>query len=187
MHAQLEDIRNEFLTAQNRLQQLAADLPEQLWNVRPLPARWSTAECVAHLNLTSRAYLPILSSAIERARQLGARPQGRYRRDFTGWLLWKTMGPPVRIRTKTSAQFVPEAAGGRAEMLREFERLQQEQIECVEAADGLALTQVRIESPFDSRVNYNLYACLTILPRHQHRHLWQAEMVARALLDLDGT
>jgi len=28
-------------------------------------------------------------------------------------------------------------------------------------------------------VRYNLYACFTILPRHQHRHLWQAERVWR--------
>jgi hypothetical protein len=26
-------------------------------------------------------------------------------------------------------------------------------------------------------VRYNLYSCFTILPRHQHRHLWQAERV----------
>jgi len=26
-------------------------------------------------------------------------------------------------------------------------------------------------------VRYNLFACFTILPLHQHRHLWQAERV----------
>jgi len=36
---------------------------------------------------------------------------------------------------------------------------------------------VRVTSPFNARVRYNLYACFTILPRHQHRHLWQAERV----------
>jgi len=39
------------------------------------------------------------------------------------------------------------------------------------------LSQVRVTSPFNARVRYNLYACFTILPRHQHRHLWQAERV----------
>jgi hypothetical protein len=52
---------------------------------------------------------------------------------------------------------------------------------CVEAADGLPLGSVRITSPFDPRLRYNLYSCLTILPRHQHRHLWQAEQALERL------
>jgi hypothetical protein len=44
-------------------------------------------------------------------------------------------------------------------------------------ADGLPLTAVRVTSPFNPRARHNLYACFTILPRHQHRHLWQAERV----------
>ena len=39
------------------------------------------------------------------------------------------------------------------------------------------LGRLWIISPFDARIRYNAYACLTILPRHQHRHLWQAEQV----------
>ena len=38
-----------------------------------------------------------------------------------------------------------------------------------------------IVSPFDGRLRYNLYSCLTILPAHQHRHLWQAERVLEEL------
>jgi hypothetical protein len=62
-------------------------------------------------------------------------------------------------------------------IIDEFSRLQAEQIACVREADGLPLGRVRITSPFDARLKYNLYACFTILPRHQHRHLWQAERV----------
>jgi len=51
--------------------------------------------------------------------------------------------------------------------------------ECLVAADGLPLSHVRISSPFNPRLRYDLYACFTILPRHPHRHLWQAEPVWR--------
>jgi hypothetical protein len=37
---------------------------------------------------------------------------------------------------------------------------------------------VRITSPFNERVRYNVYSALTILAVHQHRHLWQAEQAA---------
>jgi hypothetical protein len=58
-----------------------------------------------------------------------------------------------------------------------FDHLQGEQVRRVEAADGLPLSKVWITSPFNARVRYNLYACLTVLARHEHRHLWQAEQV----------
>ena len=40
---------------------------------------------------------------------------------------------------------------------------------------------MKITSPFNPRIRYNLYACLTILPPHQERHIWQAEQVLERL------
>lgn len=50
------------------------------------------------------------------------------------------------------------------------------------AAPGarLAIDRVRIRSPF-VRVRYDLISTLSIIARHQHRHLWQAGQVARGL------
>ena len=44
-------------------------------------------------------------------------------------------------------------------------------------AEGLAIDRVRIPSPFNPRIQYNAWSALVIIPRHQHRHLWQAEQV----------
>jgi hypothetical protein len=35
---------------------------------------------------------------------------------------------------------------------------------------------VRVRSPFTDRVTYDVYSALLLLPRHQHRHLQQAEL-----------
>jgi hypothetical protein len=32
-----------------------------------------------------------------------------------------------------------------------------------------------VGSPFSDKLKYSVYSALTILPRHQHRHLLQAE------------
>ncbi len=48
-------------------------------------------------------------------------------------------------------------------------------------ADGFPLGRLWIISPFDPRIRYNAYACLTILPAHQHRRLWRAEQARAAL------
>lgn len=181
MHTQLEAIVSEFERARERLRWLARQAPLEYWTERPDPTRWSIAECVAHLNLTSAAYLPLIHNGIAHARGLQGRAPRRYRRDAIGWLLWKTAGPPVRLRVKTTPPFVPTAADPPGQLMAEFERLQAEQVACVRDADGLPVDRVKITSPFDSRLKYNLYASLTILPRHQHRHLWQAEQVWQTL------
>jgi hypothetical protein len=138
------------------------------------------AECVEHLNLTGQAYLPLLQAALQRGRAGGASKASvrRYRRDPVGWLMWRMAGPPVRHRVKTTSAFIPSADRPLAELVAEFDRLQDAQIRCAMDADGLPLGELWIRSPFDSRIRYNAYACLTILPRHQLRHLWQAEQVA---------
>jgi len=183
LHPQLEAVRAEFVSAQGRLHQLIRSVPRAVWNQRPDPARWSVAECVGHLNLTAIAYLPLLRDALERARRLSRPAPKRYRRDPIGWILWRTQGPPVRHRLKTIAAFVPGANQLPAELIAEFDRLQDAQISCVREADGLPLGRIWIRSPFDPRIRYNTYSCLTILPRHQHRHLWQAEQVWARLSD----
>ena len=178
MHPQLAAIVDEFDAAQRRLHRLAERVPEDAWARRPDPRRWSVGECVEHLNLTARAFLPRLRDGLAEARRIGGPAPARHRRDVLGWLLWRTLPPPVRVaKSRTTAPFVP---GGRlppAELLADFDRLQAEQIALVESADGLPLGRVRIASPFAEKVRYDLFSALSILPRHQERHVWQAEQV----------
>lgn len=174
MHPQLTDIEHEFDLARSQLDRLVERVPEEGWGRRPSPERWSAAECIAHLNLTARAFLPLLDAAIDEARRLPPPRSTRYRRDPIGWMLWRTMGPPVRFRIPTRAAFVPTGDAEPRRLVEEFRGLQDAQRRCVAAADGLALEDVRIASPFGERVRYNLFACLSILPRHELRHLWQA-------------
>lgn len=180
MHPQLQAIADEFRAAQRRLHRLAHDVPDERWAVRPAPERWSPAECVEHLNLTAEAFLPPLREAIEEGRRNGIEGTGPYRRDPIGWLLWKVMPPPVRRMRKTGAAFVPTAGRSPTEIRARFDALQQQQIDCLASADGLDLQRLKLRSPFDGRVHYNLYSALSILPRHQERHIWQAERAASA-------
>ena len=52
---------------------------------QPGPQSWSVAECLAHLNLTSKAYLPLVTMAIENAlldARYGSAPTGWTGRDI---------------------------------------------------------------------------------------------------------
>jgi hypothetical protein len=180
MHPQLEAVVGELEAARARLHRLADQLPDARWKSRPAPDRWSAAECVGHLNMTSRAYIPLLRRALEAAPKRSV-TTGRYRRDFLGWLFSTLVGPTPKIgkgrifRVKTTSEFSPAATGPRVDVVGEFDRLQDDLVTLTREADGLPLEEMMIVSPFGGKIRYNYYAALRILPRHQQRHLVQAE------------
>ncbi len=108
-----------------------------------------------------------------------ARLEMRYRRDLVGWLLWKSISAPGRFKSKTIPSFVPASDRSAEEVMAEFDRLQSEQIALTRASEGLPIDRVKMSSPFNASVRYNIFSALSILPRHQHRHLWQAEQAGR--------
>jgi hypothetical protein len=176
---QLEEIAAEFESASVRLRDLQRRLDPGAWNRRPAPEQWSPAECVAHLNLTASAMLPLLRQGLENARRLQRTAGARYRRDLMGWLLWRATSAPGRFKSKTIPAFVPSSGRPIAEVVAEFDRLQAEQIALTRQAEGLPIDRVKIVSPFNASVRYNVFSALSILSRHEHRHLWQAEQAGR--------
>jgi hypothetical protein len=182
LHPQLDAVVSQLEAAQHRLHQLEARTPDAVWGKRARPGSWAIGECVAHLNLTSKAYIPLLRSALESDPRTH-RPPLRYRMDPMGWLLYWSMGELPRFagirfgRFKTSAAFVPATTLDREMVVAEFNTLQHELVMLTHRAEHHAIDKLRIVSPFNSRVAYSVYSCLAMLPRHQHRHLAQAEDV----------
>lgn len=180
MHPQLQALLNDFGAARERLHRLRDTVPAERWNQRPAEGSWSVAECVAHLNLTSQAYVGPLREALARGRGSGA-PPASYRRDFFGWMVWRAVRPETKMKIKTTASFVPTADAPAAEIVAEFDRLQDEQMELLRKGDGLPLHRLKIASPFGPAMKYSVYSAFTILPAHQHRHLQQAERAWQAI------
>jgi len=179
MHPELRELEDEFRSALVRLHQLRKEVPPEVWRRRPAPERWSPGECVAHLNLTSATMVPLVRAGLEQARLIGKPAPVKFRRDVTGWLLWKGLGQVGRFKTKTIPAWVPSGDRPPDDLVAEFERWQADQIACVLASEGLPIQAVTITSPVDARARYNIFSALSILARHQHRHLWQAESAGR--------
>ncbi len=184
MQKQLAAVIDSFENAQARLRRLSDKISEQAWNKHPGPGRWSAADCVEHLNIASRAYLPLFRDASVEARQLGGRPTTHYRKDALGWFMTMMIGPMRHIgkfrfmKVKTTRAFVPKGGQSRGKLLSEFVRLQADIITLTKVADGLPLDRVKILSPFGGRIKYNAYSGMLIVARHQHRHIDQAEEAA---------
>ena len=184
MQRQLRRVSDSLDSAQSRLRRLSDKLSDGDWSKRPGPDRWSVAECVEHLNLTSKAYVPLLRDALARAKKVGGAPRKHYRRDPVGWFLSTMIGPRRRfgkfrmMRMPTTPAFVPKSGRSRSEILSDFVRLQGELAALIQSGDQLPLDKVKIVSPFGGRLKYSAYSALVIIARHQHRHLEQAEEAA---------
>jgi len=179
VQSQLEQIQRELADALRRVHNVAAPLTPELWAARPAANEWSVAECVIHLNLTSCAFLPLIEDAIDNGRRLALYGTGPFRREIVGWFVYWITRPIIRV--KTTAPFVPAGVEPKDRVLADFDMLQGKLGDCLRNADGLDLGQLRIVSPFDSRLRYNLYSCFRLIPAHQRQHLAQAEAVVDAL------
>ena len=109
--------------------------------------------------------------------------------DFLGGILRWFLEPPIRKRVKTTAPFVPKSTRAKAEAFGEFSALQAKLLDLLRAARGLDLKKIKVVSPFDTRVRYNLYSAFRIVAAHQRRHLWQAARAVESIrkpMDRDG-
>lgn len=178
---QLQAVVEELEEARSQARRLVDGLDPAIWGMRPGPERWSVAEQLIHLNLTSKAYVPVIEEALRRGREQGLTGHGPFRRDFIGWLLGRMIEPPVRIKTRTTAPFVPPAVESADTVMREFESWQDELIDLLKESNGLALNRIQVTSSFDSRVRYNLYSCFRVVAAHQRHHLWIGERIQEEL------
>ena len=183
MNSQLTAVVDSLEHAQGRLDRLSDQVPEDRWGKRNDHSRWSVAECVAHLNLTSDAYVPRIRKAIEEARKLEIVGGRNYKRDMIGAFFGMMVGPLPSIgkkrigRVKTTPSFVPTGNHPKQQLLSEFKRHQLELASMAKECDGLAIDKVTTTSPFGEKIHYNLYSTFIIIPRHQERHIQQAELV----------
>jgi hypothetical protein len=179
--SQLDDLVRQLGLCSERATAVVAQLtPEQLAK-RPAPESWSIAECITHLTLSNRPYPPLLRAAYAEGRRAGRLGSGPFKEGLMGRLLKWSLEPPPRLKFKANAPFQPVEFGPAERVLPDFLALQEQIEACVHEAAGLAIDQVKVVSPVDTRVKYNAFAALQIVAAHERRHLWQAEQARKKL------
>lgn len=178
---QLADLQANFRAISDRAGAVVARVGEDQIAVRPRPAAWSVAECLVHLKLSTEAYLPIWRKAFREARAAGLAAQAPFRLDLWGRFFVWFLEPPPKLRFPAPASFQPIATGPPAQVLSSFLASQELVLKMLEESDGLPLDRMKIESPFDRRVRYSVWASFCANAAHDRRHLWQAERTAEAI------
>jgi hypothetical protein len=179
--SQLSTLRSGFSALSERAAFLVAAVGETRLTKRPAPNKWSVADCLVHLTLSTNAFLPLWSQALAKART-EARPSGKdYKMDFWGCLLKWSLEPPPRFRFPAPPSFQPPSTVPADQVLPQFLASQEELLTTLASSDGLAIDRYKIVSPFSSPVKYSVWSSFCICAAHERRHLWQAERVIEAL------
>jgi len=184
LNSQLEEIKVQLDAASHKACFIVNSVSFEQLKQRPQPDKWSIAECLVHLNLSSQAEINVLNDSYEQTHKNQAYLKKQFKMDLLGgFLKWMLEPPPMFLsRIKTTKEFQPLNVEPLNEVLPAFLALQEQLKASVDAVNGLPLDEIKVISPFNRRVKYNLLSFFNILLAHERRHLWQAEKVKEAIV-----
>jgi hypothetical protein len=171
---ELKTLDTQFARAGEDARLLTAGLSESEFNWHPAPGRWSIAQCLAHLNVTGRWYLPLIDASVADARKRGLLNPGPFRYSWLSSFFVRMTEPPPKRKFKTPSIMLPPEAEKPEKTIPEFLALQDEFRKRLKDVDGLDLARVKVRSPVSSFIRFELGNALMLMAAHQRRHLWQA-------------
>jgi hypothetical protein len=173
-NSRIDALRRELGETSSRATELwSKHSAEQLLR-KPGKRKWSAAECVEHLNMTNRAYLPRIDEALRELEAEKTATNVPTVMNFNARVLRWWLEPPSWLKLPTSAAFQPLATSNAEEVLQTFRGLNARIDEQLSRGSGLALDKRMISSPFAETMKYNVYSAFVLIVAHNRRHLWQA-------------
>ena len=174
---EISAFRAQFEEIAAEADSLVAPLSDARFIWQPAPESWSVAQCIDHLNVTAREYLPRLDDAIADAIRRGLYNPGPYTYNVIGRLMKWLMEPETRIRTRTPKAFQPPPGRARQEVMAAFRAYQVQFIDRLRQANGLDLARARVASPASRWIRMPLGSGFAMTIAHERRHLEQARRV----------
>ena len=174
---EIDDFRAQFERLSAEADALVAPLSEPQFTWPPAPGAWSVAECLEHLNVTARLYLPKLDEAIADAIRRGMYGEGPFSYNWIGRFVVRSMEPPARVRLRAPKTFHPPPSRSRHEIMAAFRAYQVQFIDRLRQANGLDLARAKVSSPASKWIRLPLGSGFALMTAHERRHLWQAGRV----------
>lgn len=180
---QLGEWLNElFRIEQDVRLELEAKLSEVQFNWRPAPGKWSVAECLDHLAITTGLMLSKAKPALQQAKAEGKTGDEPYRYGIIGGWFVRMMEKPGRLPMPGPKNFAPGSGLSKQVVLARFSAAMQEFRETMTGSYGLALDKIKAGSSAEGaeRLKLNLAAWYAANLAHGRRHLAQAIRVTAA-------
>ena len=178
---EINAFRLEFERLSGEADALVAPLSEEQFNWQPAPGAWSVAECLEHLNVTARLYLPNLDEGIADAIRRGLYAEGPFTYNWIGRVIAGSQEPPARFKFKAPKTFQPARNRSRHDIMAAFRAYQVQYIDRLRQANGLDLARARVSSPAGKWLRMPLGSGFALMAAHERRHLWQARRVTSSV------
>ena len=175
--AEIEAFRAQFERLAEDADALVAPLSDAQFTWRPAADAWSVADCIEHLNVVARLYLPSLDAGIADAIRRGMYAGGPFAYNWIGRFFVYMLEPPSKLKTRTPAAFRPASGRSRHEIMAAFRAYQVQFIDRLRQANGLDLARARVLSPAGRWIRIPLGSAFAMMAAHERRHLWQARKV----------
>ena len=174
----LHTILDEAEKNNDSARQLVSGLRDDQLNWKPAPEKWSIAQCLEHLTVTSSKFDPYFTAALARARKkwpVTSSPS--YRPTLIGGWLIKQVLPETGRNLPAPKVFRPSASSAIRGALESFLKQQEHFLEFVRATGGIDYNKTHLRSPVTPLMRYSLADAFVVTVVHGQRHLAQARRV----------
>jgi hypothetical protein len=174
---ELETFRQSFEQIADEADALAGTLTDDQFNWHPPSGGWSVAQCIEHLNVIARLYLPTLDEGIAEAIRRGLYGEGPFRYNWLGRKFVQSQEPTTKHKFRAAKAFLPRPSRPRQESMAAFRAYQVQFIDRLRQANGLDLARARVRSPAVSWLRLPLGSGFALVVAHERRHLLQARRI----------
>jgi len=174
----LQTVVDETERNSDEASKLVTGLSEAQLNWKPAPDRWSMAQCLYHLTVSTEKFGPYFTAAIARGRErypVTAAPV--YRPSWMGGWLIRQLLPEATRKVPAPKIFRPSQTEVLHDSLDYFLKQQAHFLDFVQQAEGLDYNKTRLRSPVTPLMRYSLADAFVLIAVHGQRHLGQARRV----------
>jgi DinB superfamily len=151
-------------------------LPSDQFNRQPAPNAWSAAQCLEHLNVYGRYYLPELKKAIGKAKK---QPTPTFKSGWLGDYFYRLMLPNtegvLKSKMKAPKNAIPPVELDAAAVIAEFIEQQEQLLQLIEQARAVNIGSIRIPISLTQWIQLKLGDTFLFVIAHNERHILQAE------------
>ena len=159
-----------------RALRIFSSLSEKQLNWKSGPESWSAGECISHIVKSNDLYLNKIENILS-SFSSSQEKDFLYKQSFIGKLIAKGVDPAYVRKSKTFKVFFPDASEIHKDIIDEYVQSSKRFIELVGRMRNLDLKRIKLSLPVNKLIRLNLGDPLIIIPKHDERHLNQAERV----------
>src|SRR5690606_3327067 len=171
----IDDLINRTHKILNEAEELK-ELPLKTLQWRPATESWSTLECLEHLNLYGRFYLPEIKKRIDATKN--SRPSPVFKSGWLGNYFAQSMLPKEKLNTmKTFKNMNPIHSDLNKNVIDEFTHQQRQMLSLLETCRKIDLNKTKTSISISNFIKLKLGDTLRVVIYHNNRHMVQAHKV----------